>query len=146
MGLERPVRFQLQVREVARSLLLSTEPRSEGARESVVLFVAVRQRDEELVDERGELGAGVQEEGGGPRGSRGAKYDALAGLAVVGVCTAVVGHGISGRGNRVVPVFAIVEPKDESVDDVLWLVGLDGSSTTGSENTEDGVECGGGGM
>jgi hypothetical protein len=70
-GLERPVRFQLQVRDVARSLLSTEEPISEGGRESVVLFVAVRHRDDELADDRGELGtvAGTR---GGPRGSRGA--------------------------------------------------------------------------
>jgi hypothetical protein len=44
-----------------------------------------------------------------------------------------------------VPVFAIVEPKDESVDDVLRVGVLDGLSMNGSEKTEDGVEGGGGG-
>lgn len=140
-GIERPVLFQLQVRDVLCSLLLPTEEsRSEGGRESVVLFVAVRQRDAELASERGELG-----ESGGPSGSRGAKLEALAGLASIGVWAAVGGQGISGRGHRIVPVFAIVEPRDESVDDVLRVGVFESCSMNGSEKTEDGAEGGAGG-
>lgn len=81
-GLERPVLFQLQVREVLCPLS-AEEPKSDGGRDSVVLFVAVRQREEELVDERGESGMECSKSGG-PRGSRGAKRE-LAGLISTGV-------------------------------------------------------------
>lgn len=56
------------------------------------------------------------------------------------------GQGISGSGYRVVPVFAIVDPKDESVDDVRLEAGrVEGSGTIGREKTDEGVEGGGGG-
>lgn len=55
------------------------------------------------------------------------------------------GHGISGKGKRVVPVFAIVDPSDESVDDVLRDTALGEESKCGNENTDEGVDGGGGG-
>lgn len=43
------------------------------------------------------------------------------------------------------PVFATVEPKDDSVDDVLRLGVFEVRTMNGSEKTEEGVEGGGGG-
>lgn len=56
------------------------------------------------------------------------------------------GHGISGRGNRVVPVFAMVDPKDESVDDVLREAVLGRASRNGNEKTGEGIDGGGGSL
>lgn len=45
-----------------------------------------------------------------------------------------------------VPVFAIVDPKDESVDEVRLEAGrVEGSGISGKEKTEEGVEGGAGG-
>lgn len=84
--------------------------------------------------------------GGGPRGSRGAYGDSHSGLVSRDVGAAVDGQGIDGRGYRVVPVFAMLDPNDESVGEVRVDAGrVEGSGTIGRGCTEEGVEGGAGG-
>lgn len=56
---------------------------------------------------------------------------------------AVDGQGIEGRGCPVIPVFAIVDPNDDKMDEVRLEAGrVEGSGIIGKEKTEEGLEGG----